>query len=163
MFGRLLPRHLEIVYEINARFMGDVRERFPDDHARQRRMSLIDDHAGGSVRMANLATVGSFSVNGVSALHTELLKTRIMPDFDEFYPGKFNNKTNGVTPRRFVALANPELAELILPRTLARRGSPIWTNCAGWRGLRMTAFFRRSGGPSRPHASALPSRRPGSS
>jgi starch phosphorylase len=113
MFGRLLPRHLEIVYEINARFMGDVRERFPDDYARQQRMSLIDDHGGGSVRMANLATVGSFSVNGVSALHTELLKTRIMPDFDEFYPGKFNNKTNGVTPRRFVALANPELAELI--------------------------------------------------
>jgi starch phosphorylase len=94
MFGRLLPRH-------------------PDDYARQRRMSLIDDHGGGSVRMANLATVGSFSVNGVSALHTELLKSRIMPDFDEFYPGKFNNKTNGVTPRRFVALANPELAELI--------------------------------------------------
>jgi len=113
MFGRLLPRHLEIVYEINARFMGDVRERFPDEYARQQRMSLIDDHGGGSVRMANLATVGSFSVNGVSALHTELLKTRIMPDFDEFYPGKFNNKTNGVTPRRFVALANPELAELI--------------------------------------------------
>jgi len=113
MFGRLLPRHLEIVYEINARFMGDVRKRFPDEYARQQRMSLIDDHAGGSVRMANLATVGSFSVNGVSALHTELLKTRIMPDFDEFYPGKFNNKTNGVTPRRFVALANPELAELI--------------------------------------------------
>jgi starch phosphorylase len=113
MFGRLLPRHLEIVYEINARFMGDVRKRFPDDYARQRRMSLIDDHGGGSVRMANLATVGSFSVNGVSALHTELLKSRIMPDFDEFYPGKFNNKTNGVTPRRFVALANPELAELI--------------------------------------------------
>ena len=113
MFGRLLPRHLEIIYEINARFMGDVRKRFPDDYARQQRMSLIDDHGGGSVRMANLATVGSFSVNGVSALHTELLKTRIMPDFDEFYPGKFNNKTNGVTPRRFVALANPELAELI--------------------------------------------------
>jgi starch phosphorylase len=113
MFGRLLPRHLEIIYEINARFMAQVRERFPGDDARQQRMSLIDDHGGGSVRMANLATVGSFSVNGVSVLHTELLKTRIMPDFDAFYPGKFNNKTNGVTPRRFVALANPELAELI--------------------------------------------------
>jgi starch phosphorylase len=113
MFGRLLPRHLEIVYEINARFMDGVRERFPDDYDRQRRMSLIDDHGGGSVRMANLATVGSFSVNGVSALHTDLLKTQVMRDFHEFYPGKFNNKTNGVTPRRFVALANPELAELI--------------------------------------------------
>ncbi|MDH3622902.1 MAG: glycogen/starch/alpha-glucan phosphorylase [Myxococcales bacterium] len=113
MFGRLLPRHLEIVYEINRRFMDEVRERFPDDNERQQRMSLIDDHGGGAVRMANLATVGSFSVNGVSALHTDLLKTRVMRDFDEFYPGKFNNKTNGVTPRRFVALANPELAELI--------------------------------------------------
>jgi starch phosphorylase len=113
MFGRLLPRHLEIVYEINARFMDDVRDRFPDDHERQQRMSLIDDHGAGAVRMANLATVGSFSVNGVSALHTDLLKTRVMRDFHEFYPGKFNNKTNGVTPRRFVALANPELAELI--------------------------------------------------
>jgi starch phosphorylase len=113
MFGRLLPRHLQIIYEINARFMAQVRERFPDDYERQRRMSLIDDQDGGSVRMANLATVGSFSVNGVSALHTDLLKTRVMRDFHEFYPGKFNNKTNGVTPRRFLALANPELAELI--------------------------------------------------
>ena len=116
MFGRLLPRHLEIIYEINARFMVEVRERFPGDGERQQRMSLIDDHGGGSVRMANLATVGSFSVNGVSALHTDLLKTRVMRDFHEFYPGKFNNKTNGVTPRRFVALANPELAELITDR-----------------------------------------------
>jgi starch phosphorylase len=113
MFGRLLPRHLEIIYEINARFMDEVRERFADDYGRQQRMSLIDDHGDGAVRMANLATVGSFSVNGVSALHTDLLKTRVMRDFDEFYPGKFNNKTNGVTPRRFLALANPELAELI--------------------------------------------------
>jgi len=113
MFGRLLPRHLEIVYEINARFMDQVRQRFPDDYPRQERMSLIDDRGEGSVRMANLATVGSFSVNGVSALHTDLLKTRLMRDFDEFYPGKFNNKTNGVTPRRFMALSNPELAELI--------------------------------------------------
>ena len=113
MFGRLLPRHLQIVYEINHRFMDEVRERFPDDHERQQRMSLIDDHGAGAVRMANLATVGSFSVNGVSALHTDLLKTRVMQDFHEFYPGKLNNKTNGVTPRRFVVLANPELAQLI--------------------------------------------------
>ena len=113
MFAELLPRHLEIVYEINRRFMDEVRGRFPDDDARQRRMSLIDDHGGGSVRMANLATVGSYSVNGVSALHTELLKTRVMRDFHEYYPGKFNNKTNGVTPRRFVALSNPELTDLI--------------------------------------------------
>jgi starch phosphorylase len=116
MFGRVLPRHLEIIYEINARFMGEVRDRFPGDGHKQQRMSLIDDHGGGSVRMANLATVGSFSVNGVSALHTELLKTRVMRDFHEFYPSKFNNKTNGVTPRRFMALANPELAQLITHR-----------------------------------------------
>ncbi len=113
MFGRLLPRHLQIVYEINARFMDQVRERFPDDYDRQQRMSMIDDRRGGAVRMANLATVGSFSVNGVSALHTDLLKTRVMRDFHEFYPDKFNNKTNGVTPRRFMVLANPELAQLI--------------------------------------------------
>ena len=113
MFGRLLPRHLEIVYEINARFMDQVRERFPDDYGRQERMSLIDDHGPGAVRMANLATVGSFSVNGVSALHTDLLKTRVMHDFHELFPKKFNNKTNGVTPRRFLVLANPQLADLI--------------------------------------------------
>jgi starch phosphorylase len=113
MFGRLLPRHLEIVYEINARFMNEVHERFPSDDARRERMSLIDEHGERVVRMANLATVGSFSVNGVSALHTDLLKRRVMRDFHEFYPGKFNNKTNGVSPRRFLALANPELAQLI--------------------------------------------------
>jgi len=113
MFRRLLPRHLEIIYEINQRFMDEVRERYPDDPSRQERMSLIDDRGEGAVRMANLATVGSFSVNGVSALHTELLKNRVMRDFHEYYPDKFNNKTNGVTPRRFVVLSNPELAELI--------------------------------------------------
>ena len=113
MFGRVLPRHLELVYEINRRFMEEVRERFPDDSHKHRRMSLIDDEGGGAVRMANLATVGSFSVNGVSELHSELLKTRVMRDFHEFYPGKFNNKTNGVTPRRFMVLSNPELTELI--------------------------------------------------
>jgi len=87
MFARLLPRHLEIVYEINARFMDEVRNRFPDDHWKQQRMSLIDDDGPGAVRMANLATVGSFSVNGVSALHTDLLKAHVMRDFHEFYPG----------------------------------------------------------------------------
>jgi starch phosphorylase len=116
MFRRLLPRHLELVYEINARFMNEVRVNAPDDYGRHTRMSIIDDRGDGAVRMANLATVGSFSVNGVSELHTELLKTRVMQDFDEFYPGKFNNKTNGVTPRRFVALSNPELADLYTGR-----------------------------------------------
>ncbi|MEM9731492.1 MAG: glycogen/starch/alpha-glucan phosphorylase, partial [Myxococcota bacterium] len=116
MFASLLPRHLELIYEINRRFMDRVRERFPEDHGRHQRMSLIDDDRGGAVRMANLATVGSYSVNGVSALHTELLKTRVMRDFHEFYPSKFNNKTNGVTPRRFVSLSNPELSRLITDR-----------------------------------------------
>jgi starch phosphorylase len=109
MLGRLLPRHLELIREINARHMAEVRERYPGDWPRQERLSIIDDRF---VRMANLATVGSYSVNGVSALHTDLLKTRVMRDFDEYFPGKFNNKTNGVTPRRFIALANPELAAL---------------------------------------------------
>jgi starch phosphorylase len=113
MFQSELPRHLEIIYEINHRFLEEVGRRFPQDGERAQRMSLIDEHGQGLVRMANLATVGSFSVNGVSALHTELLKNNIMRDFHEFYPGKFNNKTNGVTPRRFLALSNPELARLI--------------------------------------------------
>ncbi len=113
MFQRILPRHLEIIYEINERFLDDVRLRFPDDTDRVRRMSLIDEAGGRSVRMANLATVGSFSVNGVAAMHSELLQKHVLNDFHEFYPGKFNNKTNGVTPRRFIALANPGLAALI--------------------------------------------------
>ncbi len=113
MFERLLPRHLEIIYEINHRFLGEVRERYPGDEGRVQRMSIIDDHGGKSVRMANLATVGSYSVNGVSELHTELLKKHVMRDFNDFYPGKFNNKTNGVSPRRFIALGNRELADLL--------------------------------------------------
>ena len=116
MLQRLLPRHVEIIFEINRRFLESVAERYPGDGDRLRRMSLIDERGSRSVRMANLATVGSFSVNGVSALHTELLKTRVMGDFHEFFPGRFNNKTNGVTPRRFLALSNPELAALITER-----------------------------------------------
>ncbi len=113
MFQSLLPRHTEIIYEINRRFLEEVRLKYPADEAKIQRMSLIDEHGQRAVRMANLATVGSFSVNGVSALHTDLLKSNIMHDFHQFYPGKFNNKTNGVTPRRFLALSNPELARLI--------------------------------------------------
>jgi starch phosphorylase len=113
MLASFLPRHLEIIYEINQRFVDCVRQRFPDDAERVRRMSLIDETGNRSVRMAHLATVGSFSVNGVAAMHSELLKKNVMSDFHEFYPGKFNNKTNGVTPRRFMALSNPGLAALI--------------------------------------------------
>lgn len=113
LFGRLLPRHLEIIFEINRRWLDRVRVAFPNDPGRIASMSLIDEHGGRSVRMANLATVGSHSVNGVSALHSRLLTESVLKDFADFEPGKFKNVTNGVTPRRFMLLANPPLAELI--------------------------------------------------
>jgi starch phosphorylase len=113
MFQESLPRHLEIIYEINARFLGEVRARFPGDEARVARMSLIDEGGHKRVRMAHLATVGSHAVNGVAALHSDLLKTSVLKDFCELWPERFSNKTNGVTPRRFLALANPGLRELI--------------------------------------------------
>jgi starch phosphorylase len=113
MFRELLPRHLEIIYEINQRFLAEVRARFPDDEARVARMSLIGEGGVRRVRMANLATVGSHAVNGVAALHTKLLKSSVLRDFYELWPERFSNKTNGVTPRRFLALANPELRALI--------------------------------------------------
>ncbi|MGQ0464971.1 MAG: glycogen/starch/alpha-glucan phosphorylase [Sporichthyaceae bacterium] len=113
MFGDCLPRHLEIVYEINERFLDEVRERFPDDSDRVRRMSLIGEEGGKSVRMAHLATVGSHAINGVAALHSDLLKANTLHDFYELWPERFSNKTNGVTPRRFVALANPGLRGLL--------------------------------------------------
>jgi starch phosphorylase len=113
LFAESLPRHLEIIYEINARFLAEVRARFPGDEARTARMSLIGENGGKVVRMANLATVGSHAINGVAELHTELLKSSVLRDFHELWPARFSNKTNGVTPRRFVALANPGLRELI--------------------------------------------------
>jgi glycogen phosphorylase len=116
LFERLLPRHLEIIYEINQRFLRAVQIRHPFDVARLQRMSLIEEGAEKKVRMASLAVVGSHSVNGVAALHTELLKRNVMPDFAEMFPEKFNNKTNGVTPRRWLLLCNPELAQLVTDR-----------------------------------------------
>jgi len=113
LFSRVLPRHLEIIYEINARFLDEVRLRFFGDEARLSRMSLIDESDGRYVRMANLACVGSHAVNGVAALHTELLKQDVLKDFADLWPQKFSNKTNGVTPRRWLALANPRLSSLI--------------------------------------------------
>jgi starch phosphorylase len=113
LFGRLLPRHLEIIYEINHRFLKEVRSFFLDDPERVTRMSIIEEIPVRKVRMAHLATVGSFSVNGVAELQSNLLKERVMRDFYELWPEKFNNKTNGVTPRRFMKLANPRLANLI--------------------------------------------------
>ncbi len=113
LFERLLPRHLEIIYEINNRFLDEVRKHFIGDEERVARMSLIDENGRRCVRMAHLACVGSYAVNGVAALHTDLLKTTVMRDFYEMWPLKFRNKTNGVTPRRFLALSNPRLAELL--------------------------------------------------
>jgi starch phosphorylase len=113
LFANLLPRHLEIVYEINRRFLDEVRARFPGDDDRIRRMSIIDEDGERYVRMAYLATIGSHRVNGVAALHSELVKTTILRDFAELWPEKFCNVTNGVTPRRFIAVANPPLAKLI--------------------------------------------------
>jgi glycogen phosphorylase len=113
LFGRLLPRHLEIIYEINQRFLDRVRAHFPGDDGRIARLSLIDESGVRFVRMAHLASVGSHTINGVARLHSELLKQTVLRDFAELWPAKFSNVTNGVTPRRFVALANPALTELI--------------------------------------------------
>ncbi|WP_321365694.1 glycogen/starch/alpha-glucan phosphorylase [uncultured Desulfuromusa sp.] len=113
LFQQLLPRLLEIIYEINARFLKQVAERWPGDMERQRRMSLIEEGPEPQVRMAYLAIVGSFSVNGVAELHSKLLREGLFRDFYEFWPEKFNNKTNGVTQRRWLAYANPKLSHLI--------------------------------------------------
>jgi starch phosphorylase len=113
LFQELLPRLLEIIYEINARFLKQVAERWPGDMERQRKMSLIEEGPEPQVRMAYLAIVGSFSVNGVAELHSKLLREGLFRDFYELWPGKFNNKTNGVTQRRWLAYSNPKLSSLI--------------------------------------------------
>ena len=113
LFARILPRHLEIIYEINARYLDDVRIRFLGDHQRLERLSLINEHGERYVRMAHLACVGSHAINGVAALHTELLKADVLSDFNAMWPEKFSNKTNGVTPRRWMVLSNPRLSGLI--------------------------------------------------
>jgi starch phosphorylase len=113
VFAKVLPRHLEIIYEINARFLDEMRIRFFGDEARISRLSLIDESGGRYVRMAHLACVGSHAINGVADLHTQLLKQDVLRDFYELWPEKFSNKTNGVTPRRWIALSNPRLSTLI--------------------------------------------------
>ncbi len=113
LFGSVLPRHLEIVYEINRRFLDEVRAQYPGDDHRVRQLSLIDEHGDRSVRMAHLACVGSHAINGVAALHSELLKRDVLRDFSELWPERFHNVTNGVTPRRFIMLANPSLTKLL--------------------------------------------------
>ncbi|MCL2090850.1 MAG: glycogen/starch/alpha-glucan phosphorylase [Micrococcales bacterium] len=113
LLGRLLPRHLEIIYKINDDFLDEVRAQFPGDELRVRRMSIITDYPTRAVRMAHLATVAGAKVNGVAELHSQLLRDKVLPDFSQFWPEKFTNVTNGVTPRRFVRLANPGLSALI--------------------------------------------------
>jgi starch phosphorylase len=112
-FEMVLPRHLEIIYEINRRLLDEVRDRFPGDEGRVQRVSLIDEDPSRHVRMANMAIVGSHSTNGVAAIHSGLLRTMTVRDLAEMYPERFNNKTNGVTPRRWLLLANPPLARAI--------------------------------------------------
>ena len=113
LFSSLLPRHLELIYEINRRFLQQVRLRYPGNDAIQRKLSIIDEDGGKAVRMAHLATIGAHHVNGVAALHSDLVREQLMPEFAALWPEKFTNVTNGVTPRRWVALSNPELATLL--------------------------------------------------
>ena len=113
MFQHLLPRHLEIIFEINSRFLQTVRIQYPGDDAILNKLSIIDESGNKSVRMAHLATVGSHHVNGVAELHSDLVKKQLMPEFYDLWPHKFTNVTNGVTPRRWLALSNPPLAKVL--------------------------------------------------
>ena len=113
LFERILPRHLQIIYDINKRFLNKVSSKWPNDMGRINRMSIIEEGHTKQIRMVNLSIVGSHSVNGVAALHSKLITTDLVPDFYEFAPQKFNNKTNGITQRRWLLNANPELASLI--------------------------------------------------
>ena len=116
LFEQILPRHLQIIYEINERFLTQVMHQFPGENELRRRMSIIGEEGGKRVRMAHLAIVGSHTVNGVAEIHTRLMKQTIFSDFDRFYPGKIVNMTNGITPRRWLNQANPLLSELISSR-----------------------------------------------
>ena len=142
-FQQMLPRQLEIIYEINRRFLDDVRRRYPGDEARVERVSLIEEGPEDKVRMANLAIVGSHSTNGVAAIHSELLRTTTVRDLAEIFPQRFNNKTNGVTPRRWLLLANPGLS-----RVIAEAIGDGWTTDFGkiaeLRPAAEDAAFRRS-------------------
>ncbi len=123
LFSHILPRHLEIIYEINSRFLDEVRLRFPGDDGRVARLSIIDESGDKCVRMAHLASVGSHCINGVAALHSDLLTKTVLKDMHDLYPDRFMNVTNGVTPRRWLALSNPGLTALIT-RTIGDR----WIN-----------------------------------
>ncbi|MDB6167008.1 MAG: malP [Lacunisphaera sp.] len=122
LFERLLPRHLQIIYEINTHLMVSVEKKWPGDNEKKRICSIIEENGHKQVRMANLAVAGSHTVNGVAALHTQLLKKDLFPEFDALYPGKFQNKTNGITPRRWLLKTNPRLSDLITKKL----GSEAW-------------------------------------
>jgi len=141
LFERLLPRHLEIIYEINARFLDKVRIWCLGDPAQVARMSIIDEDGARSVRMAHLACVGSHAINGVAGLHTELLKSSVLKDFHDIAPARFSNKTNGVTPRRWIVLGNPRLASL-LNDTLGERWAKDLEMLRGLEPLAEDAEFR---------------------
>ena len=139
LFERVLPRHLQIIYEINSQHMNAVEARWPGDDEKKRTCSIIDEHGPKMVRMAHLSVVGSHAVNGVAALHTALLKKDLFPEFDALFPGKFQNKTNGVTPRRWLLKCNPRLATLIT-RTLPGKAATDWPrNLDLLRGLEKSA------------------------
>ncbi len=149
MMGRVLPRHLQIIYEINRRFLADLAESYPGNERKIRDLSIFEEGPVKMVRMAHLAIIGSHSVNGVAELHSQLLKERIFPDFHNFFPGKFNSKTNGITPRRWLLDVNPELADLISSRIGfgwitdldQLRGLETLVDdhefCAKWRGIKL--------------------------
>ena len=143
-----MPRHLEIIYEINRRFSTTSAAGYPGDDARRQRMSVIEETPTRKVRMAHLAVVGTHSTNGVAEIHSGLLRTSVLADFAEMFPARFNNKTNGVTPRRWLLMANPALARLITERDRRRMDHAIWRSCAGLRPWRVTPRSA-SGSPMR--------------
>lgn len=116
LFERVLPRHMQIIYDINQRFLVEVEAKWPGDADKRKALSLIEENGGKMVRMANLAVVGSHSVNGVAAIHSQLIKSHLLPEFAQLYPERFNNKTNGITPRRWLLACNPQLSHLITSR-----------------------------------------------
>jgi starch phosphorylase len=140
LFERVLPRHLQLIYALNDHVLAEVERKWPGEVAKKRVCSLIEESGGKAVRMANLAVVGSHAVNGVAALHTALLRRNLFPEFDALYPGRFQNKTNGITPRRWLLKCNPRLAALITrqlgdawPRDLDRlRGLERWADDAAF-------------------------------
>ena len=143
LFGRVLPRHLEIVYEINRRFLGEVSLRHPGDEARLQRMSIVQEQPRKEIRMAHLAIVGSHSINGVAEMHSDLVKSQLVPDFYEMWPERFNNKTNGVTPRRWLLNCNHRLAALI-SQSLGHGWIADLNQLGGLEPLAADAAFRRA-------------------